>query len=108
MEWTGIAVELGGKRQSHAAAIPQVVDLLGRESLDRTLLQTCIGLVGLRGSGAAHDHQCGRREKGLHLMLREFEYGLKPKGTLLCLAQRGESWRPPCAGFAGASNGPRL
>jgi hypothetical protein len=41
----GIAVELGRKRETHAAARPQVADLLVGQCLDRPSLETRIGLV---------------------------------------------------------------
>ena len=41
----GIAVELGRQRQTHAAARPQVGELLLGQGLDRPNLETRIGLL---------------------------------------------------------------
>src|SRR5947209_17012467 len=59
MTGTWIAVEFGGKRQTHAASGPEVRDLLIGQRLDRTGLHSRIGLAGLR-----HGWRRQRREDG--------------------------------------------
>ncbi|WP_158268063.1 hypothetical protein [Bradyrhizobium sp. MOS002] len=38
MAWTGIPIELGGKRQAHATSGSKIVYLLVRQRLDRAML----------------------------------------------------------------------
>jgi hypothetical protein len=53
-----IPVELGRERQAHAAAGPQIGDLLLGESLDGARLEAGIGLLRLRRRSGSH--QCER------------------------------------------------
>src|SRR5262245_30386734 len=70
MHWPGIAVELGGECETHAAAVAQVGDLLERQRLDRALLEAGIGRRDvarvLRPGRGGHGESKQSEEDALH------------------------------------------
>jgi hypothetical protein len=70
MQRTGIAVQLGGKRQAHPAPGLQVADLAVRQRFDGARLHPGIGRLRQRGAAHKQRHQQWQASHGYSLTKR--------------------------------------